>query len=199
MRCTLHGRHGALHGPTSFLEGAHGLGLQAKTSQSFESTASDIYPLGSRTNNWNKQTTQVSSSLTRLTTPLLETIKAEVGFLACAPYQSTRVEAPSRLSARSQLLTALIGWIAPKKIGIRMVLRSIGLGVAVSASFVGFQYCILSFLILCCCSVFISLSLGSSFLLWSSSSVFVQGVLFVLFGFGSLFVLVLDPRGVNLI
>ena len=42
-------------------------------------------------------------------------------------------------------------------------------------------------------------SLGSCFSLWSSYSVFVEGVFFVLSGFGSLFVLVFDPRGVNLI
>ena len=47
--------------------------------------------------------------------------------------------------------------------------------------------------------VSILLTLGLVFFLWSSYSVFVQGVLFVLSGFGSLFVLVFDPRGVDLI
>ena len=47
--------------------------------------------------------------------------------------------------------------------------------------------------------VSILLTLGLVFFLWSSYSVFVQGVLFVLSGFASSFVLVFDPRGVNLI
>ena len=46
--------------------------------------------------------------------------------------------------------------------------------------------------------VSILLTLGSIFLLWSSYSFFLRAVLFVLSGFGSSFVLVLDPRGDNL-
>ena len=86
-----------------------------------------------------------------------------------------------------------------EKIVKRGVLRRGLSGVAVSASFFVFHHCYLSFLFLRVCFVFTSPSLGSCFFLWSSYSVFVQGVLFVLSGFGSLFVLVLDPRGSNLI
>ena len=85
-----------------------------------------------------------------------------------------------------------------EKIVERGFLGSWGLGVAVSASFFVFHHCYLSFFFLRVCFVFTSPSLGSCFFLWSSYSVFVQGVLFVLSGFGSLFVLVLDPRHVNL-
>ena len=87
----------------------------------------------------------------------------------------------------------------PQKIVERGILGSGGLGVAVSASFFVFHHCILSFRFLRVCFVFHSCSLGSCFLLWSSYSFFLRGVLFVLFGLGSLFVLVLSPRGVNLI
>ena len=86
-----------------------------------------------------------------------------------------------------------------KRIMKRGIVRSIPLGVAVSASFVHFHHCILSFHFLRPSLVFISCSLGSCFLLWLPCSFFLRGVSFVLSGFASSSVLVLDPMGINLI
>ena len=72
-------------------------------------------------------------------------------------------------------------------------------GVAVSASFFVFHHCLISFHFLRACLVFISCSLGSSFLLWSSYSFFLRGVLFVFSGFASSFVFCLTLVPVSLL